>query len=93
MDEYTQQASTLVEAFTLRGIRSEHFENQDGGTVDCVNVWADPYDRYPVHSIWIDEDGYTWGKSFEFNRSSDSNETVAADVAQAVIETFEAGVR
>lgn len=92
MTEYQTQAKALVEALALRDIRAEHQINDMGGTRDFVNVFAgEPGERYPVHTVWVDADGYTWGRSYEHNLPATG--VGPADVAQRIIKTFPEGVK
>lgn len=87
---YTTRAKALVREFAHRDIHAAWAVNNHGGTKDYVNVYAEPGDRYPVHTVWVDADGYTWGKSYEFNAAPT---LPAPAVAGAIIDTFDQGNR
>lgn len=87
MRKYEARAKALVQAFAKINHTAEAAKNTHGGTEDYVIVYAQPADRYPAHTVWVDADGYTWGHSFEHNMGPKASATV---VAQAVVDTLTA---
>jgi hypothetical protein len=83
--DYETRAKTLVAALALRDVFAQTAKNTHGGTEDFVMVYASDLDRYPAHTVWVDEDGYTWGHKFEHNRPATMG---PADVAQAIVKTL-----
>lgn len=72
------RAASLVTALAAIGLEGEQRVNHRGGTKDYVCVWTPDDTRYPSATVWVDEDGYTWGHSFEHNRHEHTATTVVA---------------
>lgn len=80
---FLSMADNLAALFVKRGIRARVDKSQ--GIAQPVNVWAEPLDRYPAHTVWVDADGFTWGPNFEFNRPAGTDFPA---VVRAVRETL-----
>lgn len=85
---YSNRAESLVRALETVDLTGHHDINPDGGTKHYVTVRRPIDHRYPSATVWIDQDGYTWGHNYEHTANGDVATTV---VARLIKDTLPVG--
>jgi hypothetical protein len=82
----SNRAESLARALESVGLEGRHqTDNRDGRKLHYVTVWTPDDVRYPSATVWVDEDGYTWGHNFEHSRHGDVATTAVADAIKATL--------
>jgi hypothetical protein len=66
--DYGVIADRLVSVFIARGYSSGHLPPDGEHTLAHSVTVRRKFERYPWATIWIDDDGLTWGDRFEHNQ-------------------------
>lgn len=89
--KHANKADSLARALDDIGLEGDvKFETRDGRSYLYVNVWSEHDPRYPVATVVVDGDGYTWGHKFEHNRHEEVATTVVAAAIKDTLEESEA---
>lgn len=83
------RANSLIKALEKINLHGEYGEDRTRQRHSFyVTVWTPDDTRYPSATVWVDDEGYTWGHSFEHSR----NEHVATTVVAGAIKDSLEGV-